>query len=109
MLLQPLICEECCIQSKVTANHIRTSHLTRVGVLSESCLLRNDNNYTLKETKALSGLHLTITFNTVSSHVLMHKFVIAKIAFRLLKQTVTIYCLFHPRIHIIEINNAISF
>ena len=69
VLLQPLHCEECCIPSKVTANHIRTSHLTRVGVVSESCVLTNDNNYTLKVEEALSGLHLTITFDAVSNPV----------------------------------------
>ena len=74
VLLQPLHWEECCIQSKVVANYVRSSHLKKVGIVSESCVLTNDNNYTLKVTEALSGLHFTITFDTVSNPILMHMF-----------------------------------
>ena len=73
VLLQPLHCEKCCIKSKVVANYIRSSHLKMVGAVSESCVLTNDNNYTLKVTEALSGLHLTITFDAVSNPILMHR------------------------------------
>ena len=66
VFLQPLLCEECCIQSKVTAHYVRSSYVKSVGVVSESCVMTNDNKYTLKVTEALSGLHLTIAFDAVS-------------------------------------------
>ena len=74
VLLQPLLSGKCCIKSEVTANYVRSSHLKMVGVVSESCVLTNENNYTLKMTEALSGLHLTITFDAVSNPILKHMF-----------------------------------
>ena len=74
VFLQPLHCKECCIQSKVVANYVRSSYLNSVGVVSESCVLTNDNKYTLKVTEALSGLHLTIAFDAVSKMFVAYVF-----------------------------------
>ena len=63
---QARLCDQCCAQSDISVHQTRTTVLTEVGEITESCDVNLHNKYTLQPRDALSGLHLTVASERVS-------------------------------------------